>query len=105
VNLEEPINSKQILNHIELAVKDISNVKEKHISTTEEYDKLKVFIERIQNRIQGLKLEIDNPIEDIELVDWSKHNLLIENSNKNFEQHKAEFEQLKKGKLTSQVSF
>lgn len=104
LNLEQPINSKQIVNQIESAVKDVSNIKEKHTNTKEEYIKIKEIIEKLQSKTKEVRLQIENFNEDIGSVDWQNQNISIENSKKKLDQYKIEFEQLKKGKLLHQVS-
>lgn len=103
LNLEESISSKQIVNQIELAVKDVSNIKEKHTNSKEDYEKIRNIIEQLQSKTKEVKLGIENGNEDIDLVDWQKQNISIESSKKKLEQYKTEFEQLKKGKLSHQV--
>lgn len=104
MTLEEPIDTKQILNQIESAVKDLSNVKEKHMETSEDYKNIKLMIEQLQSKTKELKLQIDTTNEDADKADWQKQNLSLENTNKKLEKCKSEFEQLKKGKQTPQVS-
>lgn len=101
-NLDEPINAKQILNQIESVVKDASNVKEKHMNTNQEYEKIKVIIEQLKNKTKEVKLHIDNFNDEVD-VEQNK-NVSIENANKKLDQFKTDFEQLKKGKLSHQVS-
>jgi len=105
LNLEEPINAKQIVNQIESAVKDVSNIKEKYTNSKEDYEKIKKIIEQLQSKTKEVKLRIENCNEDIDSVDWHKQNISIESSKKKLEQYKIEFEQLKKGKLAYQEKF
>lgn len=107
LNLQEPINTtKQVLNRIESVVKDVSNVKEKHmVNNDEEYEKIKVIIEQLQGKTKEVKLKMDNFNDNIDPVGWQKQNLPIENANKKLEQYKIDFEQLKKGKLSHQVKY
>lgn len=102
--MENPINVKQILNQIESVVKDVSNVKEKDMTTIEEYENIKVLIEQLQMKTNEVKLQMDNLNEDVDLVDWQNHDLSIENTHKEIEKSKTDFEQIKKGKLSHQVS-
>lgn len=103
--MEEPIQAKQILNQIESVVNDISKVKEKHLSTKEEYESVKVIIEQLQSKTKEVKLHIDHFNEDNNSVDWQKQNSSLENNNKIIEQLKVDYEQLKKGKLSFMVSY
>lgn len=103
--MEEPINSKQILNQIESVVKEVSNIKEKQTSTNEEFEKIKSMMEKLQNRTKLVKCKIDSFNEDVDLANWKNQILAIENVHKKVEQYKSEFEQLKKGKLSYQVSY
>jgi len=103
--LNEPINAKQILNQIESVVKDVSNVKEKHTNSDEEYEKIKKIIEQLKNKTKEVKYQLDSFDEDVNTVNWQKQILTIENANKKIEQYKTDFEQLKKGKLSHQVSY
>lgn len=105
LNLNEPINAKQILNQIESVVKDVSNVKEKHTNSDEEYEKIKKIIEQLKNKTKEVKYQLDSFDEDVNTVNWQKQILTIENANKKIEQYKTDFEQLKKGKLSHQVSY
>jgi len=102
--LEEPINSKQILNQIESVIKDVSFVKEKHTNTSEEYEKIKSMLEQLQNKTKVVKLQIDTYNKDVDTTDLQNQILAIENFHKKIEQYKSDFEQLKKGKLSYHVS-
>lgn len=102
--MEEPIQAKQILNQIESVVSDVSKVKEKHLSTKEEYENIKVIIEQLQSKTNEVKLQIDNFNEDGDSTDWQKQISSLENTNKKIEQLKTDYEQLKKGKLSYKVS-
>lgn len=103
--MEEPIQVKQILNQIESVVNDVSKVKEKHISTKEEYENIKMIIEQLQSKTNEVKLHLDNYNEDDNSVDWQKQNSSLENTNKKIEQLKTDYELLKKGKSSYIVSF
>lgn len=103
--LEEPANSKQILNQIESVVKEVSNIKEKQTSTNKEFEKIKSMMEKLQNKTKLVKREFDTVNEDIDSVDWQNQILIIENVHKKVEQYKSEFEQLKKGKSSYQVNY
>jgi len=102
--LEEPLNSKQILNQIESVVKDVSNIKEKHTNTNKEYETIISIIEKLQNKTKLVKCQIDTFNEDVDLVDWQNLILRIDDAHKQIEQYKSDFEQLKKGKSSYQVS-
>lgn len=105
IYFDEPVNTKHILNQIESVIKDVSNVKEKHTNTSDEYEKIKLMIEKLQNKTKEVKLEIDNFNGVVNLVDWNNQILAIENSHKKIEQYKSDFEQLKKGKSSYEVSY
>lgn len=47
---------------------------------------------------------MDNFNDVVDSVDWQNQNLSIENARKKIEQYKTDFEQVKKGKLSHQVS-
>lgn len=102
--LDEPINTKQLLNQIESVINDVSNLKEKHTSSVEEYKKIKEIIEQLQCKTKEVKLQLDSFKEDDGSVNYQTQNLAIENVNKKIEQYKTDFEQLKKGKLSHHVS-
>lgn len=103
--MEEPIQAKQILNQIESVVNDVSKVKEKHFSTKEEYENIKIIIEQLLIKTNEVKLQIVNFNEDGDSIDLQKHNSSLEYTNKKIEQLKTDYEQLKKGKLSIKVSF
>lgn len=103
-NINDSINDKQILNQIESVINDISNVKEKDLNSTEEYENIKVLVEKLQTKTKEVKLQMENCSKDIDSIDWQKQNLLIDNSHSKIEQYKLDFDQLKKGKLSHQVS-
>lgn len=105
VNLEEPIKAKQLLNQIDLVVNDVSNVKEKYMKSNEDYEKIKEMIEHLRNKTKELKCQIENSNESVDSVEWQKLILSIENVVKKLEQHKSEFEQLKKGRMKQEVSY
>lgn len=107
LNLQEPINTtKQVLNRIESVVKDVSNLKEKHmVNNDEEYEKIKVIIEQLESKTKEVKLKMDNFNDNIDPVGWQKQNVPIENVNKKVEQYRMDFEQLKKGKLSHPVKY
>ncbi|XP_026810785.1 uncharacterized protein LOC113552228 [Rhopalosiphum maidis] len=100
--LEEPLNSKQILNQIESVVKDVSNIKEKHTNTNEEYETIISIIEKLQNKTKLVKCHIDTFNKDVDLVDWQNQILRIDDAHKQIEQYKSDFEQLKKEKSSYQ---
>jgi len=103
-HLEEPINSKQIINQVESVIKDVSNIKEKQTNNSEEFEKIKLMIEKLQKKIKLVKCQIDTFNEDVDIVDWQNQILVIDNVHKKIEQYKSDFEQLKKGKSSHQVS-
>lgn len=103
--LEKPINSKHILNQIESVIKDVSNVKEKHTTTNDEFEKIKSMVEKLQNKTKEVKLQVDTFNEDVDLLDCHNQILAVENVHKKIEQYKSEFEQLKKGKSSNQVCY
>jgi len=103
--LEEPINSKPILNQIESVIKEVSNIKEKHTSTNDEFEQIKSMMEKLQNKTNEVRLQIDTFNEDVDSVNWQNQIFAIENIHKNIDQFKSEFEQLKKGKSSYEVSY
>lgn len=106
LNLDNPVNTNQVLNQVESVLKDVSNVKEKHLYTNQEYEKIIVFLDQLQSKTKELKHQsnyLKNDLDDS--VDFQKHNLSINDSNKKIEQYKVVIEQLKKGKLSYQVSY
>lgn len=105
VNLEEPIKAKQLLNQIDLVVNDVSNVQEKYMKSNEDYEKIKRMIDHLRSKTKELKCQIENSNECIDSIEWKKLIVSIENVVKKLEQHKSEFEQLKKGKMTQEVSY
>jgi len=103
--LEEPINSKPLLNQIESAIKEVSNIKEKHTSSNDEFEQIKSMMEKLQNKTKEVRRQIDTFNDDADLVDWQNQIIAIENCHKKLDQFKSEFEQLKKGKSSYEVSY
>lgn len=106
VNLENSINTKQILDYIESSLNDVSVVKEKSFNTNEEYVKIKVYIEQLQNKAKELKLRFDNfNIISDDSIDLQNHCLSIDNSIEKLELYKSDFEHLKKENISYQVIY
>jgi len=103
--LEEPINSKPILNQIESVIKEVSNIKEKHTSTNDEFEQIKMMMEKLQNKTKEVRNQIDTFNDDADLVDWQNQIFAIENVHKKLDQFRSEFEQIKKGKSSYEVSY
>lgn len=74
------------------------------MTTNEEYENIKVLIEQLQTKTKEVKLQMDKFNDDTDSVNWQNQNLSIENARKKIEQFKTDFEQIKKGKLSHQVS-
>lgn len=105
LNLEETINVKQVLNQVESVLKDVSNLKEKQINNSEEYEKIKMGIEHLQTKTKSVKHQIENYSKaDVESIDLKKLSASIESANKRIEQYRTDFEHLKKNKLPNHVS-
>lgn len=106
VNLENPISTKQILDYIESSLNDVSVVKEKSFNTNEEYVKIKVYIEQLQNKAKELKLRFNNlNIISDDSIDLQNQRLSIDNSIEKLELYKADFEHLKKENISYQVIY
>lgn len=65
---------------------------------------IKINLELLLVKTKDVKGQIDKFNEDDESIDWQKQNLSVEHTCKNVEQCKSDFDQLKKGKLSNQVS-
>lgn len=105
MNLDEQINTKQILNQIESVTKDVSNIKEKHFNSNEEYEKIKIVLDQLQQKTKDVKLKLVNLNTDSNLANSEVQSVSVENAIKKIEENKADFDQLRKGKLSPEVIF
>lgn len=103
--MDDQINSKQILNQIESVIKDVSNIKEKHFNSNEEYEKIKIVLDQLQQKTKEVKSKLVHFNADSTLADSEIQGVSIENAIKKIEENKADFDQLRKGKLSPEVIF